>query len=160
MALRDSKIRKKALSALLWGLFLLSAFAVATRNRLVQNALADWVMKQVSAYLQTPVSVGLVQVDFLRNFHLEDLSVTDVQGDTLLWLPSLDVALSRINWWDRQIRIRQVNARALQLSMGFHSGSEGNNYQQILDRLSVSSGGSGPAWSWYIQEIRIEGGRF
>lgn len=160
MALRGSKIRKKALSALLWGVLLLSALAVATRNRLVQNALANWVTDQVSESLQTPIRVGFVQVDFLRNFHLEDLYVGDAQGDTLFYVHSLDAQLDKFDWWERNIAFSRVLATGLELNMGYHAQTTSNNYQQLFDQLFGAGPSTGKLWFWRVEEIEIKGGRY
>lgn len=160
LALRGSKIRKKALAALLWGVLLLSALAVATRNRLVQNALASWVTGEISESLQAPISVGLVQVDFLRNFHLEDVYVGDAQGDTLFFVRSLDAQLNDFDWWEQNLVFGRVLAVGLELNMGYHAQTQANNYQHLFDQIFSSGPAKGKPWSWRIEQVDLKGGRY
>jgi hypothetical protein len=52
-------------------LLLTGAAIVLSRNHIVQNYFAQQLAQQLSKELNTKVEIGYVEVDFLRNIHVE-----------------------------------------------------------------------------------------
>ena len=77
-------------------MFFSSILAVLTRNKWVQTKLAQYIAEQVQTQLGVEVEIKAVEIDFLRNFHLEGILMRDLHKDTFLYVRTLNAQLQ--NW--------------------------------------------------------------
>jgi len=72
--------------------------AVLTRNKFVQTEIAQYLTGYLSKELGTKVSVKAVEIDFLRNYHLEDLLILDKHNDTIFYAKNQGVSMDLLGF--------------------------------------------------------------
>lgn len=94
---KDIKKIPKILVIVIVSIFLLLALMfILLNNNSVQNRIAREAAKQLSAKLNTKVSIGKVNYEFFNTFSFENLYVEDQQRDTLLFV---EKAYADFNFW-------------------------------------------------------------
>lgn len=154
MKKRRSKLRKFLLRTLLALVFLSSVVAVLTRNRTIQTEIAQYLSKKFTELTGADIHIGSVEVDFLRNFHIEDLVIFDLHKDTLLKFKSLDFRLEDVNFPKKNAQINKVVLKHGFFKMGQYTNEPLFNYEMILEKLSSDSSSSAP-WGILINQIQL-----
>ncbi len=154
MKKRHSKLRKFLLRTLLALVFLSSVVAVLTRNRKVQTHIARYLTHKFTELTGADIHIGKVEVDFLRNFHVEDLVVFDLHKDTLLKLKSLDFRVDEVNFPKNTARVTKVVLNHGFFKMGQYPNETLFNYEMIMARLSSDSSSSKP-WGVKIDQVKL-----
>ena len=144
------------LRTLLVLVFLSSAVAVLTRNRSIQTSIARYLTQKFATITGSDIHIGSVEIDFLRNFHLEDLVIYDLHHDTLLSLKSLDFRLNEIDFPESKAMITKVTLNHGLIKMGQYQSDSLLNYEMILSKLS-SDTSSGAPWQFNVRDISLIG---
>ena len=115
----------------------LSAFlAILTRNRWVQKQLSQWVASEISESIGAEVSVNYVEVDFLRNFHIEGLLLKDQHNDTLLSIGSIDFKLDEWKIAKKKFDIVNLDLFKPRVYMGVYPNTKRINHEFLFDGLT------------------------
>jgi hypothetical protein len=134
-----SKIRKILLRTLLFLVFFSSVVAVATRNKWVQTQLVRVITDKIHQELGIQIQIAGVEVDFLRNFHLEGLVVLDLKNDTLLSSSSIDFHIDKVGWSQKKFYLRELECFRPQFKMGFYDSSTLFNFEELLALIPQDS---------------------
>ncbi len=156
---RSSKIRKKLLLTLFWVVFLSAFLAILTRNRWVQKQLSQWVASEISESLGAEVTVNYVEVDFLRNFHIEGLLLKDQQKDTLLSIGSIDLKLDDWKIAKKKFDIINLDLFKPRVFMGVYSNTNRINHEFLFDNLQQDTQKSKP-FNFRFSNTRIIDGEY
>lgn len=161
MKKRGSKLRKFFLRTLLSLVFFSSVIAVATRNPWVQTKLAKYAVHYLSTKLHTKITLSGVEIDFLRNFHFEDLTIYDQQNDTIFYAKSFDFRVSYFSFSDQKINLQYLELNHLVSKLGFYPKQKKQNFEFIFDYLSSKDTSTkGSNWKINIRNIDLIESRF
>ncbi len=156
MKRRGSKLRKFILRSLLIAVFLSSVLAVLTRNKIVQTKVTQYLAKELSKELGTKIEIGGVEIDFLRNFHLESICVYDKHSDTLLYSKTLDFTIQDASFSKKRMLISDLDFYKLLVKMGEYPGENKLNYEFIEEYFSQDTAPTtGKSWDVYLSNINI-----
>lgn len=103
-----------------------------TRNRWVQTQISQYLATELGKELGVEVKLSGIEVDFLRNFHLEGVLIRDLYKDTLLYGKTVDF---RIQDWDftrNQFDVVDVDLFGLYFRMGNYDNEARFNYEYIF----------------------------
>ncbi len=82
--------------------------SLLVRNGEVQTAAVRWLAAEVSQALKAEIDVRQVDYRFFNTLHLEDIYVSDRQGDTLAYVGSVDVQMRMRDLLRKKISVRKV----------------------------------------------------
>lgn len=82
--------------------------SLLVRNGQVQTAAVRWLAAEVSQALQVEMDVKQVDYRFFNTLHIEDVYLSDQQGDTLAHVASIDVQLRMKDLIYRKVSVRKV----------------------------------------------------
>lgn len=82
--------------------------SLLVRNGDVQTAAVRWLAAEVSHALKAEIDVRQVDYRFFNTLHIEDIYVSDRQGDTLAHVGSVDVQLRMRDLLRRKLSVRRV----------------------------------------------------
>ena len=136
---RSSKIRKKLLLTLFWVVFLSAVLAILTRNRWVQKQVSHWAAAKISESIGADVTVNYVEVDFLRNFHIEGLLIKDQQKDTLLSIGSIDLKIDDWQITKKKLNILNADFFKPRVYMGVYPNANKINHEFLFEFLGSDS---------------------
>jgi len=104
---------------------------IAFRTPAVQNYLTGLVEDKASNMLNTKVSLGGIDVDFLDQIVLEDVYIEDQQGDTLLYSGKLDVAFDPLAAIGKTISIDHIILADTYINLYQLQGKDTLNFEFI-----------------------------
>ncbi|MBQ7531171.1 MAG: translocation/assembly module TamB domain-containing protein [Paludibacteraceae bacterium] len=82
--------------------------SLLVRNGEVQTAAVRWLAAEVSQALGADVDVRHVEYRFFNTLHIDDIYISDRQGDTLAYVSSVDVQMRMREVLNRKISIRKI----------------------------------------------------
>lgn len=82
--------------------------SLLVRNSEVQTAAVRWVAAEVSQALKADIHVGQIEYRFFNTLHLEDIYISDRQGDTLAHVGSVDMQIRMRELLRKTVSIRSV----------------------------------------------------
>ena len=82
--------------------------SLLVRNGEVQTAAVRWLAAEVSQALGADVDVRHVEYRFFNTLHIDDIYLSDRQGDTLAYVSSVDVQLRMRELLNRKLSIRKI----------------------------------------------------
>lgn len=136
-AKKESKDIKK--SRRIW-LILLVIFVIGPgltyavlRNSRVQTFLVQGVAAYLSTELETNVEIGGLDVSFFLNVVFEDVSISDRQGDDLLFADRMILDVGRISWRKRKLNITKISLDQASLHLLREQDRDEYNVQFLLD---------------------------
>ena len=159
---KRTKLRKFLLLMLLSFLLLTGAAIVLSRNHIVQNYFAQQLAQQLSKELNTKVEIGYVEVDFLRNIHVERLRIYDQSKDTLIEARQIEARLTKVDWKSHSIELSSVVAYKPRVKNGYHTEKGPLNIDFFSDYLSPPSDPNdhSEGWDFGINDVKIEDGYY
>ena len=159
---KRTKLRKFLLLMLLSFLLLTGAAIVLSRNHIVQNYLAQQLAQQLSKELNTKVEIGYVEVDFLRNIHVERLRIYDQSKDTLIEARQIEARLTKVDWKSHSIELSSVVAYKPRVKNGYHTEKGPLNIDFFSDYLNPPSDPNdhSEGWDFGINDVKIEDGYY
>lgn len=161
MKKRSSKLRKILLRTLLLLVFFSSMVAVLTRNKFVQTEIAQYLTGYLSKELGTKVSVKAVEIDFLRNYHLEDLLILDKHNDTIFYAKTFNANMAHFSLRKRKIDLKDIELNKMAIHIGIYKNEKVVNYQFIEDYFKSSDTTSESApWKINIKNIQLVDANF
>ena len=159
---KRTKLRKFLLLMLLSFLLLTGAAIVLSRNHIVQNYFAQQLAQQLSKELNTKVEIGYVEVDFLRNIHVERLRIYDQSKDTLIEARQIEARLTKVDWKSHRIELSSVVAYKPRVKNGYHTEDGPLNIDFFSDYLNPPSDPNdhSEGWDFGINDAKIVDGYF
>ena len=82
--------------------------SLLVRNSEVQTAAVRWLGAEVSQALKADIDVRNVEYRFFNTLHIDDIYLSDQQGDTLAYIASVDVQVRMRDILHRKVSIRKV----------------------------------------------------
>ena len=82
--------------------------SLLVRNGEVQTAAVRWLAAEVSQALKADIDVGHVDYRFFNTLHIDDIYVSDQQGDTLAYVGTVDVQVRMRDLLRRKVSVRKV----------------------------------------------------
>jgi hypothetical protein len=143
-------------------LLLTGAAIVLSRNHIVQNYFAQQLAQQLSKELNTKVEIGYVEVDFLRNIHVERLRIYDQSKDTLIEARQIEARLTKVDWKSHSIELSSVVAYKPRVKNGYHTENGPLNIDFFSDYLNPPSDPNdhSEGWDFGINDLKIEDGYY
>ena len=159
---KRTKLRKFLLLMLLSFLLLTGAAIVLSRNHIVQNYFAQQLAQYLSKELNTKVEIGYVEVDFLRNIHVERLRIYDQSKDTLIEARQIEARLTKVDWKLHRIELSSVVAYKPRVKNGYHTEDGPLNIDFFSDYLNPPSDPNdhSEGWDFGINDAKIVDGHF
>lgn len=82
--------------------------SLLVRNGEVQTAAVRWLAAEVSQALKADIDVGHVDYRFFNTLHIDDIYVSDQQGDTLAYVGTVDVQVRMRDLLRKKVSVRKV----------------------------------------------------
>ncbi len=136
MKKQRSKIRKFLLRFLLFLLLFVGLLAILLRSRSVQTYLANQAGQYLQKELGCTVSIKSLEFDLVQNIHLEGLYLSDQQGDSMIFLRTLDFRLRKFNQVARKIDFFNGEITGAFIRVGHHKGVKGQNIDFLIDYIN------------------------
>ena len=135
--------------------------AVLTRNKFVQTEIAQYLTGYLSDELGTKVSVKAVEIDFLRNYHLEDLLVLDKHNDTIFYAKTFNANIAHFSFRKRKIDLKYIELNKMAIHIGYYKNEKVVNYQFIEDYFkSADTTSKSKPWKINIKNIQLVDANF
>ena len=155
----NQPVIKKIFKILLFIILLLSALPIAAyillQNSQVQTWLTQKVAAEIASNLGTKITIDNVSVTFINRFQLRNLFVEDLNGDTLLFAPKINVNVSNTNLKHKTLTIRKLTLHDSNLNL--HTDSSGiMNIRFIIDHLKKPKSKEKTGSYWKIQIRNVE----
>ena len=159
---KRTKLRKFLLLMLLSFLLLTGAAIVLSRNHIVQNYFAQQFAQYLSKELKTKVEIGYVEIDFLRNIHVERLRIYDQDKDTLIEARQVEARLTKVDLKNQRIELSSVVLYKPKVKTGYHSENGPFNIDFFVDYLNPPSDPNdhSKGWDFGINDAKIEDGYY
>ena len=113
--------------------------ALLLRSGRVQTAVIQLVTEKLSQSLGTDIRVERIKFRFLNRLHLDGVYISDQQGDTLLWIPGLDVRFNPISLKRNELDFTSV--RLDEPYINLRQDTCGTNADFLIDVFSSDSAG-------------------
>jgi hypothetical protein len=135
--------------------------AVLTRNKYVQTRIAQYLTSYISSELKAKVSIKAVEIDFLRNFHLEDFLIEDRHGDTVFFASTFNFRIAHFSYRKQKIKIHAIELNKLVIHIGDYAGEKGMNFDFISDYFaSPTPAKESKPWFFEGRDIKIRNAEF
>jgi hypothetical protein len=159
---KRTKLRKFLLLMLLSFLLLTGAAIVLSRNHIVQNYFAQQLAQYLSKELKAKVEIGYVEIDFLRNIHVERIRIYDQSKDTLIEARQVEARLTKVDWKAQRIELSSVSIYKPRVKTGYHTADGPFNIDFFADYLNPPSDPNdhSKGWDFGINDAKIEDGYY
>jgi hypothetical protein len=143
-------------------LLLTGAAIVLSRNHIVQNYFAQQLAQYLSKELNTKVEIGYVEIDFLRNIHVERLRIYDQSKDTLIEARQVEARLTKVDWKLHSIELSSVVAYKPRVKNGYHTEEGPLNIDFFSDYVNPPSDPNdhSEGWDFGINDAKIVDGYY
>ena len=125
----------------------------------MQTKLAHYVAAQFQDKLGVELEIKAVEIDFLRNFHIEGVLMRDLHHDTLISIRVLDLQLQDWNLNKNDYGLRNVELFYPLVKMGQYQGDSLLNYEEIIAKLPKDTSENRPM-QMRFDPIRIRNGAY
>ncbi|MDR3133830.1 MAG: translocation/assembly module TamB [Prevotellaceae bacterium] len=135
-------------------------------------AVQTFLVRQVSGLLSekvhpASVSVGSVYYSFFSKLVVDDVYVSGLQGDTLLYVNELSLSLSSFSWAKKQVAFRSVHLHRGVFNLYTYPLDEEKNTTNVAAMIakfgnpsSVPDTLSGKAWDVTVNNVQLSDFRF
>lgn len=150
----------RLLKLVLWTLgvvvLLLGLLYLSLQFQPVQQFVVNKVTDRLSKTLGAPVSIGRVDIEFVKTLDVQDIYIEDLQGDTLLFASSLKADVSLFSFWKKEFFINTVALDGAVLDMNRGQEEEDFNFQFVIDAFaSDTKDTTTSGWSFGVDKIRL-----
>lgn len=130
------KIIKKLTRFVLWTTGSLVVLLIIAYFALRSPAVQTWLAQRAAAYLSdelgTKVSVGGVDIEFVKKIVLEDVYVEDKHQDTILFARRLKVDITNFSYDARYMNVNDIALINARIKLKKYPNERGLNYRFIL----------------------------
>ena len=111
--------------------------ALLLRSGRVQTAVIQRLTEELSTNLDADIHIDRVKFRFLNSLRLEGVYMSDQQGDTLLWMPRMDVRFNPLALKKKEIDF--ISVRMDEPYISIWQDTCGTNYDFLIDAFSSDS---------------------
>ncbi|MBP5476837.1 MAG: translocation/assembly module TamB domain-containing protein [Paludibacteraceae bacterium] len=111
--------------------------ALLLRSGRVQTAVIKLITEQLSEKLNADIQIRRFKFRFLNRLLIEDVYMSDQQGDTLIWIPRLDIRFNPVALRKNELDFTSVSLEEPYVSLW--EDTCGANYGFLLDAFSPAS---------------------
>ncbi len=140
---------------LVFVLLVLLTFRLIVKVPVVQTWLVQRATSYLSGELETKVSIDAVDIKLFRSVVLKGVYVEDLQQDTLLYLPDLQVSISRFNYKKQRITIAAVTLENARIGIKRYKDPRDYNLDFVLDYFSGAEKDTTAKQPWDIKVDKI-----
>lgn len=147
-------------------LFLFAAFIVLlvlaaglTQTGYFKTWLRDEIVRQAAASMQGTLRLGRISGNLVTNFGFHDLCI-DLDQDTVLHVPNLEVKLSPFKLLRRQVVVNNLVFHAPRFSLRQRPDSTWNVTHLLKPASSTATPETASLWRLALQNLRVEDGAF
>lgn len=123
-------------------------------------AVQTWLVQRAASFLsgelKTQVNVAAVDIRLFRSVVLEGVYVEDQQKDTLLYLPDLEVQISRFSYKKRRITLSSVAIENARIGIKRYKDPRDYNLDFIMDYFSGTDKDTTATNPWDIKIAKVE----
>lgn len=116
---------------------LAGAVTLLLRSGRVQTAVIRMVTEQLSRRLDADIRISRFKFRFLNRLQLEEVYMSDQQGDTLLWIPRMDIRFNPMALRNDELDFTSVSVEDPYVSLW--EDTCGENYRFLIDAFSPAS---------------------
>jgi len=157
----DNKGTKKTRTAIFITLLVMImipvVFLLVLRSSKVQTYLTGKAAAYISEQLQTRVSVGGVDINWLLHIVISDITIEDARKNALLRAEELTLNLNKVNFTQRHITLDMIKVSGADVNLEKYPGENGYNYQFLADYFSnlPPSDPSKPKWNFVLRALAL-----
>lgn len=134
-----------------------AATGLFLRSGRVQTAVIQLVAEELSGRLGVDVRVERIKFRFLNRLRLENVYMSDQQGDTLLWVPQLDVRFNPDALQKKELDFTAVHLDRPYINLW--QDTDVNNFGFLLDAFSSDHTEQPLEMPLRVRNVAIEGAR-
>ncbi len=111
----------------------------------------------LSKKLETKVSVGRVELAFIKTGVFRDVFLADRQGDTLLFCKTLKVDVDLFSFFQKKIHLRKIYLKEPKIHLAVYPETDTFNFQFLLDAFAKtdSSKSKKTGWEFKLSQLSI-----
>ncbi len=109
------------------------------RSPVVQTYLAKSVTAYISDELQTEITIGGFNIDFFLYFIVEDISVEDQKGDTILKAEKILLNIQSIDFKNKFLNIKEVDFQESVFNLKKYKNDTALNIKFLVDYFKLSN---------------------
>lgn len=138
------------------------AFGVATtKSSRLQTIIVNTILSSLSKNLQTTISVSKVDVSFFDGVTLNNLYIEDLHKDTLAFISSLNIDISKFSFQQKSIVIDEVNIDEPYFNLRKYKEDEAHNLSFIIEHFkSDDTTSTSSSWDVKFDKVNITKGKF
>ncbi|MBK7945969.1 MAG: hypothetical protein IPJ85_12005 [Flavobacteriales bacterium] len=106
----------------------------------VQSAVASWLASWASDHLGVEVRISQVAITLDGSVALREVYVEDLRGDTLFWVPDLELRGLRVHPRSHLVQLTSLDIQGARFKLGMAEGDERSNLTLLLEKLESDSG--------------------
>ncbi|MCH8903097.1 MAG: translocation/assembly module TamB domain-containing protein [Bacteroidetes bacterium] len=125
----------------------------------VQTYLTQKIASNLSERFETRITVGGVDVEFIKKIVLEEVYVEDQQADTLLFVNKLKIDISGFRYRKRIVKLGYIGFHDCRISVSKNSADSTLNFNFLLDGFKSNESG-GRMWDVRLNRIIFERVKF
>ena len=122
-----------------WLLIFITAFAFAIRTSPVQTFLAQQAADYLSSELNTKVHIGGVSIVFIDRIALDDVSILDLDQDTLAGIGRIYLTIDKLNLNKQKIDLGSLELENGNIHLKREAKTGNYNYAFLVDYFSTDS---------------------
>jgi len=122
----------------------------------VQTKLVNYASDVLGKHTGATVHVKKVNFKFFKTLSLEEVFISDLAGDTLLYAESLDATLDLLDLFRKELVVHEIAAQSLSLSLKRNNLDSTFNFQYLVDYFaSADTTSSKDPWKFDLHRIKI-----
>lgn len=149
------KTAKVVLCILLAIVILLTTSYCLLRSAKVQTYLTQAIASYLSEKLHAKISIGGVNIEFIKKVVLEDVYVEDLHQDTLLYVNKLKADIISINTKKQEVELDKIILEQCYFNLVQYENEDDLNIQFIIDALSSNDTTTTEPWNIKCSGIDI-----
>ncbi|MFP4289529.1 MAG: translocation/assembly module TamB domain-containing protein [Bacteroidales bacterium] len=132
-------------------------FLLVLRSSKVQTYLTGKAAAYISEQLQTHVSVGGVDINWLLHIVISDITIEDARKNVLLHAEELTLNVNKVNFTRRHITLDMIKVRDANVNLQKYPDENMYNYQFLVDYFSdlPPPDPSKPKWNFVLRALAL-----
>jgi len=138
---------------------LIILFFFLIRFSFVQTKITKQFTTYLSKEINSDIQVGKVSLSNFTNLHLNQIFIPDLNGDTILFVPKVEIDIQDINWLDRKFNIEQVIFKDAKIILKKNPGKDKYEIEFLLNSFEKNQRQS-KDYQLLISQFKIENSQF
>lgn len=135
---------------------------IVLQNSRAQTLLSQFIASEISSSLDTKITIDKVYITFINRFQLKNLYIEDLNGDTLLYAPKINLGIQGINIKDKILTLKKATLHDSYIQ--FITDTTGTiNMKFIIDKIRKSEDRiktDSEPWRLKIRNAELKNSRF